>query len=49
MSVQVRNLGAADIAPMRAMLAMFGEAFEDVPTCTDPPPDFDIAPAPRDA
>jgi aminoglycoside 3-N-acetyltransferase I len=39
MSVQVRALGAADIAPMRAMLALFGEAFEDVPTYTAHPPD----------
>ncbi len=39
MSLQVRALGAADIAPMRAMLAMFGQAFEDVPTYTAHPPD----------
>lgn len=39
MSVQVRTLGAADIVPMRAMLSMFGHAFEDVDTYTAHQPD----------
>jgi aminoglycoside 3-N-acetyltransferase I len=37
--MEVRALGAEDIAPMRAMLAMFGKAFEDVPTYTARQPD----------
>jgi aminoglycoside 3-N-acetyltransferase I len=28
----IRVLGRDDVAPMRSMLTMFGEAFEDVPT-----------------
>jgi ribosomal protein S18 acetylase RimI-like enzyme len=32
--VQVRVLGAEDVAQMRAMLAMFGKAFDDLPTYT---------------
>jgi len=34
----VRTLGAADLSAMRGMLAMFGQAFEDVPTYTAAPP-----------
>jgi aminoglycoside 3-N-acetyltransferase I len=32
--VQIQTLGAADVAAMRAMLAMFGRAFGDVATYT---------------
>ncbi|TWI04566.1 aminoglycoside 3-N-acetyltransferase I/aminoglycoside 6'-N-acetyltransferase-1b [Luteimonas cucumeris] len=34
----VRTLGPGDIAPMRAMLAMFGRAFDEVHTFGDAPP-----------
>jgi aminoglycoside 3-N-acetyltransferase I len=34
----VRTLGSEDDATMRAMLAMFGEAFGDVPTFSEAPP-----------
>ena len=34
----VRLLGRDDMAPMRAMLAMFGEAFDDVPAYAGRPP-----------
>ena len=34
MSYSIRRLGAADIAPMRDMLAMFGEAFDERDTYT---------------
>ena len=37
----VRALGPNDVAPMRDMLSMFGEAFEDVRTYTDRQPDDD--------
>ncbi|KNZ33233.1 MAG: gentamicin 3'-acetyltransferase [Methylibium sp. NZG] len=37
--VQVRILGPTDTAPLRAMLAMFGAAFEDVPRYTEQQPD----------
>ena len=34
MSFDVRALAAGDVAALRAMLAMFGTAFDDVPTYT---------------
>lgn len=34
MKVDVRVLGAGDVAVLRAMLTMFGTAFDDVPTYT---------------
>jgi aminoglycoside 3-N-acetyltransferase I len=37
--VEVRVLGSADVASMRAMLAMFGAAFGDVATYTARQPD----------
>jgi aminoglycoside 3-N-acetyltransferase I len=37
--VEVRVLGSADVASMRAMLAMFGTAFGDVETYTARQPD----------
>lgn len=37
-AVTVRVLGAADLAPMRGLLAVFGEAFEDPQTYTGRPP-----------
>jgi aminoglycoside 3-N-acetyltransferase I len=37
--VRVRVLGADDVAPLRDMLAMFGRAFEDIPTYTARQPD----------
>jgi aminoglycoside 3-N-acetyltransferase I len=37
--VEIRLLEANDIALMRDMLAMFGQAFEDVPTYTERQPD----------
>ena len=37
--VEVRVLGSADVASMRAMLAMFGTAFGDVTTYTARQPD----------
>jgi len=40
-AVQIRALGADDIAPMRDMLSMFGWAFEDIRTYTDRQPDDD--------
>lgn len=36
---EVRRLGEGDEAPMRAMLAVFGSAFEDLPTYTAAQPD----------
>jgi len=38
-SIRIRLLGPDDLAPMRAMLAMFGSAFEDVATYTARQPD----------
>lgn len=38
-AVQIRPLGPHDIAPARAMLAMFGRAFEDLQTYTGRQPD----------
>jgi aminoglycoside 3-N-acetyltransferase I len=38
-SFQVRVLGADDVASLRAMLALFGTAFDDVPTYTARQPD----------
>jgi aminoglycoside 3-N-acetyltransferase I len=38
---QIKVLGATDIAEMRSMLAMFGAAFDDVPTYTAQQPDDD--------
>lgn len=38
-SFQVRVLGSEDLGPMRAMLAMFGKAFDDVLTYTGKQPD----------
>ena len=38
---EIRALGANDVAAMRDMLSMFGEAFEDVRTYTDKQPDDD--------
>jgi len=40
-NVEIRALGANDVAAMRDMLSMFGEAFEDVRTYTDKQPDDD--------
>ena len=40
-NVEIRALGANDVAAMRDMLCMFGEAFEDVRTYTDKQPDDD--------
>ena len=37
--VDVRTLGPADVASLRAMLSMFGRAFDDVATYTDRQPD----------
>lgn len=38
--VTVRQLGAAEVAPLRALMAVFAEAFEDDATYRDaPPPD----------
>src|SRR5687767_4392178 len=37
--VRVRVLGADDVVPLRDMLAMFGRAFEDIPTYTARQPD----------
>lgn len=37
--IQVRTLGPGDTAACRAMLAMFGHAFDDVPTYTARQPD----------
>ena len=34
----VRRLGSADVAPMRSMLRMFGEAFDEVETYQSRPP-----------
>jgi aminoglycoside 3-N-acetyltransferase I len=39
--LDVRGLGAGDLPAMRAMLAMFGTAFADVPTYTARQPDDD--------
>jgi aminoglycoside 3-N-acetyltransferase I len=39
--VDIRLLEADDIALMRDMLSMFGQAFEDVPTYTERQPDDD--------
>lgn len=38
-SFQIRRLGPDDLASMREMLAMFGTAFEDLPTYTAHQPD----------
>ncbi|WP_259371964.1 AAC(3)-I family aminoglycoside N-acetyltransferase [Caldimonas mangrovi] len=38
-SVHIRVLGDRDLAALRGMLSMFGEAFEDVPTYTAKQPD----------
>lgn len=38
-SFDVRVLGAEEVASLRGMLAMFGRAFEDVPTYTAHQPD----------
>lgn len=38
---RVRRLTADDVEPMRAMLHLFGRAFEDVPTYSDHQPDSD--------
>ena len=38
---EVRVLGGADIAALRAMSAMFGRAFDDVATYAAAPPDAD--------
>ena len=38
-AIQVRTLGADDVAPMRAMLAMFGAAFGEPKTYTAAQPD----------
>ena len=32
--IHVRIIGAEDVGPMRAMLSMFGKAFDDLPTYT---------------
>ena len=40
-NVEIRALGANDVATMRDMLCMFGEAFEDDRTYTDKQPDDD--------
>ena len=40
-NVDIRALGANDVAPMRHMLSMFGEAFGEIPTYTDKQPDDD--------
>lgn len=40
-AAEVRLLGPGDIALMRDMLAMFGRAFEDMPTYTERQPDDD--------
>jgi len=37
--VRIHRLGGDDIPRMRAMLAMMGEAFDDVPTYADAQPD----------
>ena len=37
--VQIRVLGPGDVSTMRAMLSMFGTAFDDVPTYTARQPD----------
>ena len=37
----IRALGANDVASMRDMLSMFGEAFGEIPTYTDKQPDDD--------
>lgn len=36
---RVRHVGPDDLGVMRAMLAMFGEVFDDLPTYTGAPPD----------
>jgi len=38
---EIRALGANDVAAMRDMLSMFGEAFEEIRTYTDQQPDDD--------
>jgi aminoglycoside 3-N-acetyltransferase I len=38
-NIDVRMLGTGDVSPMRAMLGMFGEAFEDRSTYVDRQPD----------
>lgn len=38
-TVDIRTLGPADAPSLRAMLSMFGKAFEDIPTYTAQQPD----------
>ena len=38
-TVDIRTLGPADVRSLRAMLSMFGKAFEDIPTYTAQQPD----------
>lgn len=40
-AVQVRRLGPTDLAPMEALLAVFGVAFDDMPTYRGQPPSAD--------